>query len=224
MALEWAIASAGPGADGPAPADAFVLGTGTGAWATARKGDIWFAVKRTRTSTRDLRYDFGLVALKARVDGTWRDVLPLRPRTLAGSDSAGPVLHRGGSVGYPEGSKLLSAKGRRLVIRGGFRTRSGRWLRRGVVFTFAPIACGVRLTFAARAGDHLQFSGFFRQKPRRKGRSVADRSQRIRFDRPPDGVTEEGVYASGSDIGLVRARALFRRPRSGTVAIEICRR
>ncbi len=224
MALEWAIAAGSDGGAGATPPGSFVLGTGSGAWATSLKGNVWFAVKRTRTSTRDLRYDGGLVALKALVDGRWRDVLPLRPRTLGASDSAGPVLRRGGSVGFAEGSELRLGKGGRILVRGGFRTSSGRWLRRGVTFTFAPVACGVRLTFSARAGDQLEYSGFFRGSPARSGRSVRNSSYSMLFDQRLNGVTYGGGYASGSDVGLTRARARFRRARSGTVAIEICRR
>ena len=224
MSLEWAIAAASDALPGEPPSGAFVLGTGTGAWATSRSGDVWFAVKRARTSTVDLRYDFGLMALKARAGDGWRDVLPPRPRTLRGADSAGPVLSSGGSAGFPEGSELRLAKGGRILVRGGFRTRSGRWLRRGVTFTFAPVACGVRLTFGARAGDTFDFSGFFRGKPRLSGRSVADASQRIVFDQRLEGVSYARGYDSGADVDLTRARTAVRRSRTGTVAIEICRR
>ena len=218
MALEWAIAAHSDAGAGTLPTGSYVLGTGSGAWATSRRKKIWFAVKRARTSTRDLRYDFGLVAFKH--GGI--DVLPARPRTLGSSDSAGPVLRRGRSVGFPEGSELRLASGGRIVVRGGFRTAGGRWLRRGVTFTFAPSYCGVRLTFPGRAGDAFEYSGFFREKPRQSGRSVVDAFQLVRFDRRPDGVKFQDGYASGADAGTTRARARLRRSRAGTVAIEIC--
>ncbi|HEX8054208.1 MAG TPA: hypothetical protein VF517_14545 [Thermoleophilaceae bacterium] len=223
MALEWAIAAGGGDAGGAQPSGAHVLGTGTGAWATSRRGDVWFAVKRTRTSPRDLRYDFGLMALKVRGGGTWGDAMPLRPRTVSGVDSVGPVLTAGGSVGYPEGTELRLGRAGAIVVRGGFRTRTGRWLRRGVTFTFAPVACGVRLTFAARAGDRFAYSGFFLDTPRRSGRTVRDGDQQLRFDTAPSVGVRAG-YASGSDVGLTRAVARWKRTRAGTASIETCAR
>jgi hypothetical protein len=219
--LEWAIAQAGDGSAGRIGADrsgSYVLGTGPGSWATARTGHVWFAVKRSRTSVRDLRYDFGLVALKVREGGRWRDVLPLRPRTVAGAESAGPAL---GSV-PADGTQLLRGKGSRIVARGGFRTAAGRWVRRAA-FTFAPVSCGVRLTFPGRAGDRYSYSGFFRRSVARSGRAVQDSDQRIRFDSAP-ALSLFGEFASGADVGLVRGRARFGRSRPGTVAIEICAR
>lgn len=223
MALEWAIAAGGGGGSDAQPPGARVLGTGSGAWATSRRGDVWFAVKRTRTSTRDLRYDFGLMALKVRSGGVWRDLMPLRPRTVSGFDTAGPVLSTGGSAGYAEGYELRLGKGGRVVVRGGFRTRTGRWLRRGVAFTFTPVPCGVRLTFPVRAGDRLAYSGFFRGEPRGSGRAVRDAEQQLRLDTAPS-VSAGGSYASGSDVGLVRATARWRRSRAGTASIETCAR
>jgi hypothetical protein len=221
--LEWAIAAAGDGAAGKIGSDrggAVVVGTGTGAWAAARGGGIWFAVKRARTSVRDLRYDVGLVALKALRDGEWRDVMPLRPRTLRGDQSAGPVL--GGSA-VPELTELARGKGGRVVGRGGFRTRSGRWVRRGVTFTFAPIACGVRLTWRALKGERYAYSGFFAEKPAVGPRSVADGTQSIRFDSAFTASTAGG-YSSASNASLTRAVVRFKRARTGTAAIEICAR
>ena len=204
VALEWLIAS-GPSATAAAPAAA-VVGSGPGAWASSRRGRVWFAVKRTRTSTRDLRYDFGLVALE--VGG---EELPLRPRTVAGHDSAGPVLS---SIGYPEGTDIrLGTKGG-VTVRGGFRTRSGRWLRRGVTFTFTPTKCGVRLTLPEGRYD---YSAFFRGEPKRSGRTVRDAGQQIRFDRAPSLELDGRSYASGTDTGLTRARMRVR-----TASIETC--
>ena len=207
MALEWLIASDPSAAPASSPSAA-VVGSGPGAWAVSRRGSVWFAVKRTRTSTRDLRYDFGLVALEA-----GGGELPLRPRTVAGHDSAGPVLN---SAGYPEGTDLrLGSKGR-VVVRGGFRTRSGRWLRRGVTFTFTPTKCGVRLTLPE---GRYGYSAFFRGEPKRSGRTVRDAEQQIRFDRAPRLELDGKGYASGADTGLTRARMRVR-----TASIETCLR
>ena len=225
--LEWAIAEAGDGAPGTIGADrtgASVLGRGPGSWAAARSGDVWFAVKRSRTSVRDLRYDVGLVALKRRdAGGDWEDVLPLRPRTAFGDASAGPVLTTRRGSGPLEMTALKRGEDGALVGRGGFRTRAGRWLRRGLTFTFAPTACGVRLTFAGRAGDRYAYTGIFRGEPRLDGRELRDATQTIEFDSAPT-LSTGGHHASGTDIGLTRGVARFRRSRAGTVAIQVCGR
>lgn len=215
--LEWAIAAAGDGKGAKHRSGAVVVGNGTGSWAAARAGRTWFAVKRARTSFRDLRYDTGLVALKVLRGSGWRDVMPLRPRTLKGDQSAGPVL-RGG---VPEFTELKAAKGGRVIARGGFRTRTGRWVRRGVKFTFAPIGCGARMTWNARRGDRYTYSGFFAGAPSAGRRAMSDGSQVIRFDRPVT-AKRRGTYSSASHARLRRMDARFTRKRSGAARIEIC--
>ena len=221
--LEWAIAVAGDGEAGRIGADrtgGFILGQRTGSWATSRGGDSWFAVKRARTSVRDLRYDVGLVALKVRRDdGRWDDVMPLRPRTLTGDQSAGPVLN---GSGVPEFGALVREKAGRIVAHGGFRTRSGRWLRRDVTFVFTPVDCGVRLTWNARKGESYAYSAFFRTRPTAGDRSIADATQSIEFDAPVTSSTASN-YSSGSDAVLTRAVARSKRSRTGSAAITICR-
>ena len=58
-----------------------------------RRGDLWFAVRAAaKTAADDLRYDFGLVALKTSSGaGGWVDVVRPRPHTRTGPDSAGPA-------------------------------------------------------------------------------------------------------------------------------------
>ena len=206
--LEWAIASAPVGSAGGPPSGAFILGSGTGSWATSRRGDVWFAVKRARTSIRDLRYDVGLVALQVGSE----NVMPLRPRTLKGDQSAGPLL----SGAAPEFTTLARGRNGRVVGRGGFRRKSGRWVRRGVRFTFAPTGCGVRISWNARRGDRYTYSGFFAERPSKGSRTVSDSSQVIRVDAPFTMGAAAG-YSSGSHASLTRAVLRFRSP-----AIEVC--
>jgi hypothetical protein len=214
--LEWAIAAAGDAPAAGPPSGASLLGTGAGSWATSRRGEVWFAVKRSRTSTRDLRYDFGLVALKRRSGGAWREVLPPRPRTVAGFDG---VLKLGSAVA--DGTRLRLGERGSIVADGGFRSRSGRWVRRGVTFRFTPVRCGVRMSWRARRGDRYAYSAFFRGSPARSGRSVRDSTQSVRFPERPT-LARDGGYASGTDVGLTRAVARFRSGQR--VAIEICSR
>jgi hypothetical protein len=223
--LEWAIASATDGSTRGNASGVTVLGNGTGSWATSRAGGVWFAVKRARTSTRDLRYDAGLVALKVRGDGgSWTDVMPPRPRTLTNGDFGGPILLTTfNSGGGPELTELRRGRGGRVVGRGGFRTRSGRWLRRGVTFTFTPVSCGVRLTWAARRGDHYGYAGFFRKQPELGDDRISDDSQTIRVA-GLGSLSSRAGYSSGADASLIRGIARFEHERAGTAAITICGR
>jgi hypothetical protein len=224
--LEWAIAAA-PEGDvdrlGSAIAGTtFVLGRGKGAWATARRGDVWLAVRPARTSLRDLRYDFGLVALKVRSSGIWYDAMPVRPRTASRDDTAGPLLSRGGSTAAPEATSLAARKGGGVVATGGFRTSSGTWVRRGVRFEYAPTKCGVRLSFPVKAGDRIAYSAFFALPPRRSGRRLRDARQEVVLSRDAS-VTVERGYSSGAETDLHRARIRFPRARrSGSISITTC--
>ena len=217
-ALEWAIAAAGDGSAASPRSGAVVVGSGTGSWATARAGESWFAVKRARTSVRDLRYDTGFVALKVLRGGRWRDAMPLRPRTLKGDQSAGPILSGGG---VPEFTEFKAAKGGRVIGRGGFRTKTGRWLRRGVTFTFAPTACGARMTWNARKGESYTYSGFFAGQPSIGTGSINDAQQQIRFGQRITAKRQDG-YSSASDAELQRVIARFKRSGAGSASIEIC--
>jgi hypothetical protein len=224
-ALEWAIATAGDGPAGRIGADsprAFVLGRGPGSWAVARSGEVWFAVRRARSSIRDPRYDVGLMAVKVRRDGEWRDALPLRPRSVGRNPSAGPSLRHGRAWAMPEMTEL-EVEGRRIVGRGGFRTDSGAWARRGVTFTFAPVACGVRLSWRAQRSDRYRYLAFFRTDWRRSGRTVVDGMQAVVFGSTPSLAGGE-LFTSSSEIRLIRARAIFTAKRPGRAAIEVCAR
>jgi hypothetical protein len=216
--LEWAIATGADGSAGASPGGVFVLGRGSGQWATSRTGDVWFAVKRARTSVRDLRYDVGLISVKVR-SGPWQDVVPLRPRTLRGDQSAGPLL--GG--GAPYFTSFEPGKRGRIVARGGFRKRSGRWVRRGVRFTFAPLPCGVRIAWNARAGDRYTYSEFFTREPFETGTRLSDGMHDVHTSSQATVATDEG-YSSGANASLTRAVLRFEQQRNGTAAIEVCAR
>jgi len=224
--LEWTIAAAGDGPAGRIGADSsksYVHGRGAGSWATSRSGDVWFAVKRSRTSTRDLRCDVGLVSAKLREGSEWREVIPPRPRTALKDASAGPVLTAGGRSGTLELTELEPGREGRLVGRGGFRTTSGRWVRRGLTFTFAPTKCGVRLSFRGLKGDRYVYTGFFRGEPRREDGAIRDETQSIETDSPPK-LSTGGSFASGADVRLHGGIARWKRAKAGTVSVEVCAR
>jgi hypothetical protein len=211
VGLAWAQDAARPGLPvGAIAADTpggDVLGRGTGRFATVRAGDVWFAVRQAPGTESDLRYDFGLVALKRQAgDGTWSDVMPIRPRSRIQRDTAGPVLR---GVGAPVGTNLSLAGDGAVVVRGGFRAPTGRLARRGVTFRYEPLGCGVRLTVSPTSrGDAYDYSSFLRPgEPLPSRRTGVDRR-----------------YASGFDPALTRVRQRTT-PRGGRpLAITTCAR
>ena len=191
---------------------------------TVVRAGHWFAVKSAASArAQDLRYDFGLVALKVRDDaGEWRDVLPPRPKTKVGPDSAGPVLRRSRGVGLPEAESVSVERDGTLTLEGGFRTVSGQWLRRGVRFRFQPLDTGVRLIFPTEPGDRIKYSVFFRDhgdQPQVQDDRVFDDEQLVTFDPPAEVALDSEPYASGTDARLVRANIFF--PESGGGAVRI---
>lgn len=215
-------ASAHPfAAAAPLPSDspgAFLEPTETG-FAAVRHGDLWYAVHR-RTITYDLRYDFGLVALKQRdAAGRWHDVVRPRPNTRGPShDSAGPVLLRGGVRYLPFGESVRVRPGGVVLVRGGFRSEEGVWLRRGVTFRFEPVRGGVRMRFPLRAGDAARVVTFLpAASARRRGRTVFDARSVSSVSLQPDSVRFGRGYASCCDSRLVAATMSLRPRRSGEV-------
>ena len=226
VGAEWAIEAAAPArAPGSIAADSDggrVLGRGDATFATVRAGDVWFAVKQARSAATDLRYDFGVVALRVRDDdGTWR-ALPLRPRLSRAIASAGPLLRLGRRTGAPEGGRIAIGRDGTVTIAGGFRTRSGRWLRRGVRFRFEPTGCGVRTTVPARRGDRHRYSAFFAGSPSASGRSVADARHVVSFGSRA-AVGRGGRHASGAEPRLTEMRLRFG-PAAGPLTLETCAR
>ena len=192
-----------------------------------RRGDVWFAVKRQASSKRknDLRYDFGLVALKTLRDGVWSDVLRLRPQTSARPDSVGPVLLSGGGRGLPRGARLTTGRGE-VTVAGGYRSVQRRWLRRGVRWTWQATRCGARLSFPVRSGDRYDYSTFFvddASPPRLRGSVLADEAQKVSFSGAVVRVSLQKGYVSGLDPRLLRARAILAAPRDGVMRIQTCR-
>jgi hypothetical protein len=203
---------------------------GRAKFAVARRGRNWYAVRAGQSLTRhpgDLRYDFGLVALKRGGFGSpWYDVMPMRPITWGSRDTAGPVLYRGGAKGYPTGRKVRVRRGR-VTIYGSFRTSSGSPLRRHVRFQYIPTSCGVQVRFRGRRGDTFEYSTFlrsFEQRPSISRARLADSAQQVTA-RPRAGVArlDDRRYYSASDPKLRRVRMRWRLRRGRTISVETCR-
>jgi hypothetical protein len=199
----------------PADADGAFLEPEKTGFAAVRHGDLWYAVHR-RTITYDRRYDFGLVALKQRgADGRWRDVMRPRPDTRGPShDSAGPVIESGGVRYLPYGDTIEARPSSGVVVvRGGYRSEDGVWLRRGVTFRFTPVRGGVAMSFPLRAGDQARVATYVRAgEGRARGRSLVDPRLRATVSGllPRSWSLVDRGYGSCCDPHLVAATALLR--------------
>jgi hypothetical protein len=234
VALGWVLDALGGGdvTPGPLPADAAgaaALSRGEAELGTVRDGNTWFGVKRACSRADfpdDLRYDFGLIALKRLAGGAGAesaDLMPIRPRTELQRDSAGPLLQAAAGPGFPHGQDLR-VQGSEVIVTGGFLGGDGEWRRRGVTFTFAPDgAGGVRLQFDATAGDRFEHSVFFVDhgaNPAADATSVSDGTLRTASDALHGVVFEDG-YASDAEPKLIRARLDLRAAADGPLAVTV---
>ena len=190
-----------------------------------RSGASWFAVRTSRSfAARDLRYDNGLVALKRPAPGGgWVDVVRPRPHTTSGFDSAGPVLlgsRRGRAL--PDAERADVDEGGTVTLRGGYRTRDGHWLRRGVSFRYGPVPCGVTMVLPRRPTDRLAYSVWFTSAPTRQGATLTGPDATVTAG-PAFSVRLRDGGGSAVDGKLVRAELRFRAGR-GPVRITICGR
>ena len=192
-------------------------------FAAVRKGDTWLAVHAVGpVRVKDVRYDFGLSALKLKGDdGRWRDVL--RPRPNAPPDQAtdgmGPTLLQGEQVGVPWGESVRADPKRgEIVVRGGWRApRQGPWLRRGVTFRFRALEDGVRISFPARAGDRFLFRDFVHSKgvSGEGARELRSRDSVSLLPRKPDRRERQGGLSSATDTSLVAITRYLTVERAG---------
>jgi hypothetical protein len=190
------------------------LSKGESRFASVRRGNVWYSVRQTRSEKRDtdLRYDFGVVALKVRQGGVWRDVMRIRPRQVGKQDSNGPLLVQGTRTGIPYGTRMRTGSKGSVLVTGGFKDVRGRVMRRNVVFRFQPTSCGVRMVWPARAGDLYVYSVFMRRgsKPEQLSPfAVGDKDQIVRFNSPAK-VRFRGAYSSAVDPILTRGIAEIR--------------
>jgi hypothetical protein len=212
-----------------------------------RRGPVWAVIRPTISGKYpyDVRYDFGIVALKLLRDGRWTDVVRHRPLTKDEPDSAGPILRAGGVTGFPFASEVGLAPDGTVTMRGGWRRAptqtkrvvatlpgggkvralgsiAGAPIRTGVVFRFDPTACGIRLSFPVRAGDTIEYSAFLTPRGLHTGaRLLGDAFGTVTFGHEAGVDVEEG-YGSGMDPALVRARATFRPEFGGSMSIAHC--
>ncbi|WP_320671274.1 hypothetical protein [Patulibacter defluvii] len=211
---------------GPLPADGDlrVVDGRTSHLAVVRRGPLWFAVHGIAQHRRDLRYDFGLLRLERRDGDGWRDALRPRPITLTGDArtvSAGPQIVVGGEAGYPVGERIDAAADGTVTVRGGFRTRAGGWLARGVVFRWQPRGTVLRMTVSGlpRSATVLRTTVYAPPASLRAGGStVVAEGLRVRFAAPVR-TAIRGRFHNAPDRDL--AAAVVRvAPRDGRVVVD----
>ncbi len=180
-------------------------------FATLRQGNIWFAVHGVGpVRVKDLRYDFGLAALKQRqADGSWRDVLRPRPNASElAEEGMGPALVQGAQTGVPWGESISADPARgEIVVRGGWRLpRQGAWLRRGVTFRYKALDDGVAISFPARKGDRFRYTDFVVPKGASLsdgGRVLTSRDSVSTIPDRPDRERRQSGISSAVDTALV---------------------
>lgn len=195
----------------------------SGVAVSARRG-TWLGVHAFTPKHKDLRYDAGLLALKARrPGGGWRDLLAPRPLTegLPHVESAGPMLMRRGVPGLPSGDAIRVTRSGAVVVRGAFRTASERVLRDGVTFTYRPAPGGAMLGLdSVRKGDRYRLLLFTRAGTGSwTRRAVTAFGTRVRF---PVAVRVRRVpgYHSGPVENLDALSVRFRARRDGRLRVR----
>lgn len=186
----------------PLPADsdgAFIDPEQLG-FAAVRHGDVWFAVHR-RADPPDLRNDFGLVAAKWRSPaGDWNDIVRPRPYELDRSETAGPVVERGG--------RRIRAGGGAISLRGAGGVRvNGR-----IPVDFTPSERGVRISLEARAGDTVTYTQYLP--------IGSDHEPFVRAT-PAPSIKKELGFTSCCDVRMVAVRLEVPVRRDGPVIYDV---
>ena len=161
-------------------------------------GRSWLAVRAVRRgANHDLRYGFGLLSLKVREGGGWRDLLAPRPLFEGRPITPAPLL---GSRD-PGGTRVDTSPGA-IAIRGTYG-------RGGVDFGFRALPDGAELTH--RAGPRRRALPAARVHARRHRRPR--RRERAGQSAPAGGSTprsRSGATAAGTGLGREPRRAARR--------------
>jgi hypothetical protein len=224
VATNWAASAENNAGAGQLAADresSYVVGQDRSRIALVRTPTLWFAVKQARSDKIDLRYDFGLVAMKSREpDGGWTNVVPSPAKVQGVPDSAGPTLRTRYGPAYAMGTSMRIARGGVVYVRGWFATASGKHVRRAA-FRFEPAGDCVTLSFALRRGEHAGYSAFVRKVAQRSRGGVADGAERVTLAPAAAAVhVDRDDYSSGSDARLRRVR--FALSGAGVKRITTC--
>jgi hypothetical protein len=149
----------------------------------------------------------------------WAPLLAVRPYTRKGMDAAGPVLRVDGRTGFPDAVAMRLDRRRRLILSGGWREASGRWLRRAE-FLYEAVRDGVALRLPVRRGDHVEYS-VFAEQPRATADGVVDERARTTLRPGPVAVAFAGGYASSDSSNLIRATIATDVAAAGRMSIIV---
>jgi hypothetical protein len=186
-----------------------------------RTPSLWFAVKQARSDKIDLRYDFGLVAMKSRdSDGSWSNVVPSPAKVQGEPDSAGPTLRTKYGPAYAMGTSMRGGRNGVVDVRGWFATASGKHIR-PASFRFTPAGNCVTLSFAIRRGERIGYSAFVRKVAQRSRGGVVGGGERVTIAPLASAVrVDTHDYSSGSDARLRRVR--FALSGAGVKRVTTC--
>jgi hypothetical protein len=230
MFLEWAgDAARGARRVRPAalPLDAggsFADHGGSGV-AVVRRPSVWFATHATGpTTSEDIRYGFGLLALKVRRGDHWADVLPPRPllppaEPLGG---AGVALVTTAGLAVPRISSFgVDTETGTVTMRGDFRTSSGSAVQRGAVFRFTPQRGGVLVSATVAAGSTLRLQDFLPDgwtRATNAAQVLETPTAASQLSEPPASFELGLSYASGYSTRLRGFRRYVTVPDTGRVS------
>ncbi|HKH17544.1 MAG TPA: hypothetical protein VKA57_08475 [Solirubrobacteraceae bacterium] len=181
---------------------------------------VWVAVLRTPMTVKDVRYDFGALALKRRTAQGWVDLLAPRPLAPLDPNSAGPALVHHGVALPPRGRDVEVLRRTVRVTGGGYRI-GPHWVRRAR-FRWTLTDTGVQMTVTgARRGDLFRMLAYTPAGTGGwAGRSLLAAGAHWRFNRPIVAGRLPG-YHSGPVEQLDALEARFTAPKSGRIVVTI---
>jgi hypothetical protein len=208
-----------------------ILGMGDSLRATVRHADVWYATRAVPSAMHpgDLRYDPGLIVLKHRAsNGSWRDVIPVRPRVLLTSpaDGAGPLLRTSRGRAILAARRIEKRPGGSVQLVGAYeRLGSGKPVGRSGGARIDPLDCGgAQVSFSARKGDRLEYSVFLRDGgggPVVGPDSVTSGGTRVTFT-PGAQVSIVRGFVSATAPFVARARLRWTAPVGRLFKVAIC--
>jgi hypothetical protein len=162
----------------------------------SRRNNIWLAVHKQKTHPTDLRWDFGLLSLKAFTRYGWKNMLPPAPLTTDRHDSQGPMLITDRRQGLPYGYSIDSSPDGTILVRGDYRDTNGNVLRHGVNWEYTPHQDTLLLTTQTQPGDRLQMLFYSEKDIQVNERTLRTATLDISFSAPIRVKTSRGLSSS----------------------------
>ena len=195
-----------------------------------RRGPVWFAVHAVGPiRVNDLRYDFGITALKFRRGNHWVDVIPQRPLAESGPlDGGGPALVTPYGLAFPRGRRFfVDEHPGEVVVDGGYRTATGYWALRRTHFRFVPSARGVTVVAHAPPGSVLRVQDYLPSAWTRagdRGRVLSTPTATSRLSQRPILLRPALSFPSANSVALQAFERQLTVPPTGRISWEITAR